>query len=78
MSKVNSKDTRTKPIDVVVVSFSVNQAANFFTEIEINYKQKKNYCLLCTDLTMCASVFIVDFEDVSADWESKEGIDYKK
>ena len=38
----------------------------------------KIYCLLWTDFTMCPSVFIVDFEEVSADWEAKEGIDYRK
>ena len=27
---------------------------------------------------MCSSVFVVDFEEVSADWEAKEGIDYRK
>ena len=27
---------------------------------------------------MCPSVFVVDFEEVSAGWEAKEGIDYRK
>ena len=27
---------------------------------------------------MCPSVFEVDFEEVSADWEAREGIDYRK
>ena len=27
---------------------------------------------------MCPSVFVVDFEEVSAGWEAKEGLDYKK
>ena len=27
---------------------------------------------------MCPSVFVVDFEEVSTDWEAKEGIDYRK
>ena len=27
---------------------------------------------------MYPSVFIVDFEEVSAGWEAKEGLDYKK
>ena len=34
MFKVNSKDTRMKPIDTVAVFFGVNQAAKFFTELQ--------------------------------------------
>ena len=33
------------------------------------------YCLLWIDFTMCPSVFNVDFEEVSADGEAKEGVD---
>ena len=31
----------------------------------------KIYCLLWTDFTMCPTVFIVDFEQVSSGWEAK-------
>ena len=27
---------------------------------------------------MCPSVFVVDFEEVSAGWEAMEGIDYRR
>ena len=79
MSKVNRKDTRTKPTDVVVVSLGVNYTAKFCTGIEIKYKQKLKFIFFfLTDFTMCLSVFIVDFEEVSANWEAKEGIDHRK
>ena len=38
-------------------------------------KKNKIYCLLWTDCATCSSVFIVDFEQVSASWEAKCGVD---
>ena len=36
------------------------------------------YWLLRTDFTTCPSVVIVDFEQVSASWEAKRGINYNR
>ena len=41
MFKVNNKDTRTKPTDVGVVSFGVNQTAKIFKEPQ-KVKLKQN------------------------------------
>ena len=46
-----------------------------WNEIQI---KNKIYCLLWTDFAMCSSVFVVDFEEVSAHWEARERIDYRK
>ena len=80
MFRVNNKDTKTKPIGVVTVSFDVNQNVNIFTQlteskIEIKPRKKKIYCLLWTDFTTCPNDFIVDFEQISDGWEAKGDID---
>ena len=56
MFKVNSKDTRTKPIEVVAVSFGVNQ--NQKQPLELFYKKAilKNFAIF-TGKQLCWSLF---------------------
>ena len=56
MFKVNSKDTRTKPIEVVAVSFGVNQ--NQKQPLELFYKKAilKNFAIF-TGKQLCWSMF---------------------
>ena len=59
MCKVNRKDTRTKPTDVVVVSLSVNYTAKFCTGIEIKYKQKLKFIIYFEQILQCVLVFLL-------------------
>ena len=43
----------------------------------MKYKQKIKFIVYFEQIYNVFSVFVVDFEEVSADWEAKEGNDYR-
>ena len=47
------------------------------SRIEMKYKQKIKFIVYFEQIYNVLSVFVVDFEEVSADWEAKEGNDYR-
>ena len=64
MFKVNNKDTRTKPIDIVAVFFGVNWNAKFFyraleSQIEMKYKQKIKFIVYFEQILQCVLVFLL-------------------
>lgn len=70
MFRVNNKDTRTKPIEAIVIYFDINQNVNIFyrayRKLNWNKSRIKNkiYYLLWTDFITRPNVFVIYLEQM--------------
>ena len=63
MFKVNNKDSRTKPTDIVAISFGFSKTAQIFYrasegQIEMKYKQKIKFIVYFEQILQCVLVFL--------------------
>ena len=64
MFKVNNKDTKTKPIDAVAVSFGLNQTQKQPPEVFYKKDVFNNFAIF-TGKQLCWSLFLIKLRDFS-------------